>query len=348
MRAARRIRASASRVGASGSSLTAKLAIGGERYAEADPGVLMANPALKFVLEELWDRPQTRSDFIDIWTYTAKEFQRCSSSAAWRMVRGPVSGAWAQLKGLGATWPAPFRIRLLDCDVDLLQAPPRQVMQTVSAHARRHFDMMMICRITAQLRGGEGLDDTLQVYRHGIDWNVVRGALRNHDGCRQALEVRSLELLVIDALWFGERRHQAGLHADGKCEACHIAAGSNQHRLHECDGVVQYLSGLQAEGRIGRPQGRMELPTFALLARLGLPPKRHGWRPVNGRRLHGTLVNGIRGVYYGDGSGAYQEMREHRRSTWALYRGSVDHAVPGHGIGAMERTTVAEIDVHKY
>ncbi len=53
----RRIHAASSSIHCSGSSLTAKLAIGGHRYSEHDPGVLFCNPPLPPLLRKLWEQP---------------------------------------------------------------------------------------------------------------------------------------------------------------------------------------------------------------------------------------------------------------------------------------------------
>ncbi len=120
---ARRIQGAAARIQAGGASLTAKLALGGEHYEERDPAVTDPNPPLRALMGMIWDRPQLRADFVSCWKAAAVDFGQCSEAAAWKLVRGPLSAAWAHLKRIDAKWTAPFRIQLMSHNVDLLMTP---------------------------------------------------------------------------------------------------------------------------------------------------------------------------------------------------------------------------------
>ncbi len=123
LRARRRLQAAASRVSASGASLTARLAVGGDRYGEADPAVLEANPPLGQVLALIWDQPRLRQDIIEAWRTADETSAMIGIGRIWRSIRGPVSAAHAHLRRIGAEWTAPFTIRLLDNVVNLLATP---------------------------------------------------------------------------------------------------------------------------------------------------------------------------------------------------------------------------------
>ncbi len=124
MRMMRRLQGAALRINAGAASLTAKLALGGDGYREIDPAVLDPAPPLRHLLSIIWDQPWIREQFIGGWKYVAEEFLRCTETAAWKMVRGPLSGAWAHLKGIGAEWTAPFTLRALSSDINILTTPP--------------------------------------------------------------------------------------------------------------------------------------------------------------------------------------------------------------------------------
>ncbi len=123
MRARRRLQAAACRVSTSGASLTARLAVGGYHYGEADPAVTEANPPLGQVLALIWDQPRLRQDIIEAWRAAAEAAGEMGPRRIWRSIRGPVSAAYAHLLRIGAEWSGPFTIRLLGNAVNIL-APP--------------------------------------------------------------------------------------------------------------------------------------------------------------------------------------------------------------------------------
>ncbi len=97
----RRLQAAASAISASGSSLTGKLAVGGDSYAESDPSVLDPNPPLLMLLALLWDSPRLRGEFIDTWRQLSSELAGLSPMRTWSEVRGITSAAWAHLRQVG-------------------------------------------------------------------------------------------------------------------------------------------------------------------------------------------------------------------------------------------------------
>ncbi len=127
LHAMRKLQGAASRITAGGESLTAKLAVGGDDYKEVDPAVLDPAPPMRQLLSTLWDQPWSRQGFVECWNATARDFARCGETAAWKHIRGPISAAWAHLKRIGAQWTAPFTLRALSSDIDMLATPPKHI-----------------------------------------------------------------------------------------------------------------------------------------------------------------------------------------------------------------------------
>ncbi len=275
---------------------------------------------MRTLLNPLWDQPELRADFVITWQATAREFNLCSEAAAWRLNRGPISGAWAHIKRIDARWTAPFRLQVLSHDIDLLVMPPPQVMKLLRAHARRYYDNELIARLCqAEGMAVETLTATLDLDCDGINWDTIRSVLNNKEGFCDGVELRGLQLVATDALWTEERRWRAGHRGEGSCEVCRLAIGTKQHRLHECTGTAQFLAWRRAAGRIPKPPRELEDPRMLPLALFALPPKLRAWKPIIGRRVEGLMTSGRTGTFYGDGSGKRQECPATRVATWAVW-----------------------------
>ncbi len=116
MRDMRRLRGAFGRIKCGGSSLTAKLAIAGRKYTEADPAVLHVAPTLKSLLSMLWDFPRSRAGFIFAWRRAVREVGQ-AVGGGWKAVAGPVGAAMCHLAQAGVAWPAPFRLQWGDITV---------------------------------------------------------------------------------------------------------------------------------------------------------------------------------------------------------------------------------------
>ncbi len=149
------------------------------------------------------------------------------------------------------SWPAPFRITALGRDIDLLTTSPIHVHQIIIAHARRHHDILLLCRLVPAAGDQGDLQATLSTYQHGIDWETVRRRLRNNDRRLSPAEWRGLELVATGALWTEEAKWLAGFRGEGSCDACLAAIGTRRHKFHQCDGTHQALTWAQVEGRVG-------------------------------------------------------------------------------------------------
>ncbi len=258
--------------------------------------------------------------FIDAWRRIADDTSGSIYQQAWSKVRGIVSAAWAHLRQVRAEWTAPFRLRLLHSEVDLVTTPPRRVLDILRAHARWHFDLLMIERIIKIHGDAADLPDVLDTYRFGIDWDTWREVLSNKNGQLTALECRALLLTTTQALWPEDRRWRAGLLGQGTCMVCLSAIGTMRHKEHECEGTRQHLLWQRLSGRISAPSPLFNDPRLLPLTIFGLPPAKLQWQPLARSAREGGLEAGCTGTYFGDGSGTDQDSRTRRRATWAPYR----------------------------
>ncbi len=312
----RQLQAAASRISASGSSLTVKLALGGCRHADVDPAVTHPNPPLMMISELLWDQPATRSVFMDAWRGCSKVRAHIMPQHIWKNITGIVSAAWAHLDRVGAAWEKPFGIRLLDNVVNLLELPPAQLADILKAHARRYYDRQLIVTVA----NDEGLDvvSTLGRYQHGIDWGMIRSTISADNKQLDAGEKWAAELVCAGGFWSDEKRWRAGYLPTGSCRQCYQAIGTTSHSVHECGRVLDHLQWARNAGRIGRTTGAIEDDAIGPLRIRGLPPSRSQWSPVIGKRREGQLRYNLTGTYYGDGSGYGQSDTTRRRATWGV------------------------------
>ncbi len=82
----RRIQGAACRIRCGGSSLTARLAIGGDDYGDVDPGVLDSALPARAVLNRLWDEPRCRAQLVPMWRNACEEVGRAPPSRRWQQV----------------------------------------------------------------------------------------------------------------------------------------------------------------------------------------------------------------------------------------------------------------------
>ena len=270
------------------------------------------------LLTLLWDVLGLREEFCTAWHRASIVLKGISASFAWKLVRGPVTAAWAHLRQVGAEWVSPFGLRLLGFQVDVLRLRPLQVLDVLRAHARRHTDLEIISKIAAKHGEDDMYQATMAEYRHGVDWTVVRDSLLNKSNGLTAIEVRGLRLVNAQAFWAEERRWFAGMVSHGLCTYCMEAIGPLWHRLHGCEGSKLNAFWLQAAGRTQRASVLFQEGSLVPLAVFGLPPRKQGCAPIEGYRSEGSLRRGPRGFYFGGGSGVRKHTRELRRATWAL------------------------------
>ncbi len=349
LRDARRINAASSAIQCGGSSLTAKLALGGEAFGEHDPAVLHHNPPLKLLLMQIWDVPRRRETFVRAWYGARESIPRPDGNPNWANVNGPVSAAMAQLLRIGATWPRAFTIVALGQPVDILRVPPRTVMRILSVHARRHYDHVMLRRWANEFQWDA--DAIHSKYQHGIDWQLLRESLLGKGNQLNAKEKRVLLTVATGAFWPEERRWAAGLSKSAICTACGIEAGSQRHRIHDCGATA-------ADRALGRAAGiHRRLPVEANdqglvpLLLMALPPLPVLWQPEDISITEGDMAIDTVGPMFGDGSGYHQNLSSCRVSSWSLVSldpespagGTVRHKMAGSVIGWDQTVPRAEL-----
>ena len=318
LRQLRRIYSAAVGISCGGSSLTARLALGGCKYEDIDPGVINSNTPLLALASRIWDDPQVRNGYVRAWLAAKADAREHGSK--WRWVRGPVGAAWLSLARVQAEWVSPFVVRLLDKEVSLLETPPLQVKAILQAHARRHFDTQLIGRLVNQSQGWDGEAVILQ-YRHGIDWALLRRVLLGKEGNLSPAEKAALRVVACGGFWPEERRWLAGLSGHGTCEACCEATGSPRHRLYQCEPLQFTLHCARCEERLpARALDREWSRALEPLATWGLPPRAVTWQPIPAEDPQGDISVGHAGLSFGDGSGQHQSESETAVAAWAVVR----------------------------
>ncbi len=270
LRDTRRILVATSRIQASGSSTTARLALGGNNFDDIDPGVIHPNPPLVALAQAWWDEPQSRSDHVRTWSSAKQRLDGISLARAWRMVRGPVDAALLHLLQIGASWPRPFVVLLLDRQVDLLKIPPLVVLRILRLHARRHYDHVLLGRLAD--RHGWQHDTILRRYALGIDWDIIRSVRIGKSNSLSKSERAMLQVVVCGAIWTEERRwREGGMLPTGTCLSCMGAMGSMFHKCSgDCGAIQQEIQWARMTGRT-IPGPDLDIALRPLLE-YGLPP----------------------------------------------------------------------------
>ena len=309
----RKIHGAAARVTVAGTSLTAKLAVAGDDYSDADPAVLDAGGPLVSVLSHIWDVPEARAEFVSMWNAAVDIVME--RGERWDAMKGPVGMALLTVLRADAQWISPFVIQLMDYEIDLMEAPPRQVAIIFQAHVRRSMDRELVAKATKDWEPNDR-QGTRDKYSHGIDWDLIRRVLR--DPATPIEERAAIEVVAVRGFWPESRRWLAGKTGTGSCEACHEAIGDDQHRLHGCNHLLNHLFWKRAAGNYRRPERSIIIDRESRLLNL------HGWAPIvipwepRESTYVGNTGERRDGEAFGDGSGARQDQRELRCATWAV------------------------------
>ncbi len=317
LRDMRQLHSGVSKVRCSGSSLTAKLALGGERHDDIDPSVLYCNPPLHRILAKLWDDPRSRRSLVKTWLKARTELYDIPEGRRWRAVRGPVGAAMLHLDRSGCEWHKPYWIKALHHEINLLEVPPLQVMCIVRAQARLTLDIRLLESLCVE-RAWE-TDEILARYKHGIDWPTLRQALNGRSGL-QPSEAFALRLVACGGFWAEARKHAAGLRQGDECGACSIEKGTDMHCLHECGSLDGPITLRLAEGRLRKQPKEASDVGLTPLMQMALPPLAHTWRPVEGGYRDGALSQDVGGDTFGDGSGYFQQETATRVATCSVVR----------------------------
>ncbi len=317
MRNLRMMMGSVSKVRAGGSSLTVKLALGGQGARDVDPLVTHGNTALDVVSAKLWDEPRTRRGLVTTWRKYVDLLDGKPTTEQWLQIHGSVGAAMVQLHRIGGEWKKPYVVQLLGCDVNLLSTPPRLITRIAREQARLHLDRKLLERLCDS--NNWVWDEVKDKYTHGIDWEIIRLALCSRDLSER--EKHALRIVTHGAFWSDARRWKSGMVGHGSCTTCHAALGDDIHMLHQCEAVQRDLLKHRLLGRIGK-----KIPVVATsrgmepLLCMGLPPRTTAWRPEELEFSEGGMD--IRGddELFGDGSGFRQQSRDIRVATWSLLR----------------------------
>ncbi len=318
LRDARAIHGASSGITCGGASLTAKLALGGERFGEHDPAVLHHNPPLRLLLKQIWDIPRMRADFVRAWHRARDEITLPDDGVNWGKINGPVSAADAHLHRIGASWPKAFRITALNSTIDLLKVPPRTVMRILAVQARRHADHALLRRLA--VAQGWDAEAVIRRYRFGIHWDLLRDMLNGKRGNLTAREKRILHIVIVGGFWPEQRRYDCGLSGSALCTACGIEAGTSYHRIHDCGAFEADKVLSRAAGESCNLPPEAYDPELAPLLLMGLPAFPLDWREEEVTIVEGEMPMVMSGSLYGDGSGLHQTIPRCRVATWALVK----------------------------
>ncbi len=318
LRDARAVAAASAGVTSSGASLTARLALGGDAYSEHDPFVLHHNQPLRILLQQVWDIPRKREDFVRAWYRARDTILNDDGVINWGQVNGPVSAAYAHLARIGAKWPKAFTVTALGSNIDLLKVPPRTVMRILTTQARRHVDHLLLRRLAAM--HSWDVEGILTTYRYGIHWELLRQALRGKRGELSGKERRLLQVVASGAFWPEERRWRCGLLESPVCVACGMAVGTPGHRLHDCGAFDSERALRRAAGESFRLPAEASHPGLAPLLLMGLPPYPLDWQEEEMVVVEGEMPLIMDGTLYGDGTGHNQNIISCRTAAWSLVR----------------------------
>jgi hypothetical protein len=161
-------------------SVTATLAIGGQRLEDIDPATQNASVApLVTIAAALWDKRVDETTFARTWQHWRAKL--AMQGFSWGSIAGPFGAAQLSMERIGAVWKSPFVIEFLFGEVDLREIPPKQVAALAREQARVALDQELIVRIVGEVGEQGRKREVLDEYRYGIDWPTVRhqiGAMR--------------------------------------------------------------------------------------------------------------------------------------------------------------------------
>ncbi len=328
LRDARRIMAAASPIKAAASSTTVRLAIGGRRLADVDPATTHSNLPLLALSATWWDDATTRADHVVTWRAAKRDIEGLTDAAAGAAVCGPVGAAMMHLCRVGAAWPKPFVVELLDTAIPLLTTPPPPppvLRKILYIHARRHYDRVLISRLADE--EGWQHESVVPEYAMGVDWGMVRDALGNKKGDGDGADAgwinlslserRTLQVLVCGAFWPEARRWLCGgMLPTGTCLACCLETGTMAHKASQCQATEAEVGWMNIAGRhIPRPAVEQR---FRPLVERGLPPQTHDPRPHDVDFQEGHVLPGSSGTFYGDASGVGVKGQAPKIVTWSI------------------------------
>jgi hypothetical protein len=274
--------------------------------------------------DRIWEGRIPIAKFVAAWRHARECIEEHGSQWAW--IRGPVGAAAAMLQRMGAKWKSPFVIGLLDNAVDLRRIPPLQLKEILRAHARRQLDRELIEKLVEVNSWQKG---TLGVYKHGIDWELLRNTLNGKVGGLAPAARRALHVVAVGAFWPEERRWSLGVQGPGHgtCVACLEAIGNDVHRLYTCGALQADLMRARWAGELPAKELCLSDEKMRPLQLRGLAPIRLAWQPAAKVEVIGDASWGHAGCSFGDGSGEHQDCKASRAATGAVVRTGTDGTV---------------------
>ncbi len=266
-------------------------------------------------MAKIWDEPRSRGELVKTWLHSRDGLQDLGTADRWKEVNGPVSAAMVQLWRIGAKWPKPFAIDVLGYEVNLLTTPPKVVYRLLREQARVHLDALLLERLCHERGWNE--QHVRQRYQHGIDWTLIREMLLSP--AISPAERHALLIVCSGGMWSDVRRWMAGMAPTGTCYLCISQQGSDQHQLHECEGLQWELMKHRLLGRLPPTDHFDERQTgLEPLLQMGLPPRDTPWQPLEIDFKEGHIEPGHCGEIFGDGSGLRQNCKFQGIATWSL------------------------------
>ena len=197
-----------------------------------------------------------------------------------------------------------------------LDFSPKRVYQLLAEHVRIKLDTELLGR-----HSGEFLVDVQVVmgrYAHGIDWDILRYFLASKRSPLTPVQRRALGLVSADALWEEQRKWLSGYLPSATCLWCFSDAGTREHRLRSCPGVVYSLDWARVAGAVLRESAEELELALAPLRLFGWPPAAVEREVAPAAWIRGDLDPGRPGSYYGDGSCLWPQARACESAAWAL------------------------------
>ena len=153
---------------------------------------------------------------------------------------------------------------------------------------------------------------------HCVDWDTHRLLLAPQRSPLSPFQRRALGLVATDALWEEHRKWLAGYFPSASCLWCFSDAGTKEHRVRECPGVVYSLDWATVAGDILKESTDELDPALAPLRLFGWPPAAVERVLPPSAWIQGELVPGRSGMYFGVGSCLWPQARACESAAWAL------------------------------
>ena len=184
----RRLQGAASRINAAGASLIVKLALGSNNYTDMHASVWTASGGpVKYILHLLWDYPQEREEFANMWRRMLPMASRLTTDRFWAKVWGPFSAAWARVHRANCKQLSQFVTEIGAVKVDIMTICQAQVSALIAGRATWSSDIAFLKRFCIDL--DMRLKAVIAQYFQQIDLEVIRRTPTNKSSRLFPIEV---------------------------------------------------------------------------------------------------------------------------------------------------------------